>query len=130
MPLQNLYKCKQVVYCYLCILFTLSLQCCCCMFTCLSPFFLILMFLLYFCLFVDHVNKSIVLFLYINIYINISIYFKYRMLNANFSYIRCCIRVTLPSMAGIASYKRCDFIFIGNKLGTAKIISYFKTILM
>ena len=39
LPLRNLYKCKQTVYCYFCILFTLSLQYCCCMFTCLSPFY-------------------------------------------------------------------------------------------
>ena len=34
---KSLYICKQVVYCYLCILFTLSLQCCSRLFTCLSP---------------------------------------------------------------------------------------------
>ena len=37
-PLRNLYKCRQVLYCYFCILFTLSLQCCCCLFTSLSLF--------------------------------------------------------------------------------------------
>ena len=73
MPSRNLYKCKQIVCCNFFILFTLSVQCCCCMFTCLSLFlytdvvvdclllypFFILMLLLYFCLFIDHVNKLI-----------------------------------------------------------------------
>ena len=76
LPSRNFYKCKQVVYvivvCVFCLRF--SLQSCCCLFTCLSPFlyctvvvawlllylfFLILMLLLYFCLFIDYVNKSI-----------------------------------------------------------------------
>ena len=72
---KNVYvKCKQVVYCYLCISFTFGLaellltclvvypffilHCCNCLFTSLSSFF-ILMLLLYFCLFVDLVNKPI-----------------------------------------------------------------------
>ena len=62
----NLCKCCFLLFIYL-IMF--SLQCCCCMFTCMFSFFrlmlsvnflirfFILMFLLYFCLFVDHVSK-------------------------------------------------------------------------
>ena len=39
LPSRYLYKCKQVGFCNLCILFTLSLQCYCCLFTCLPLFF-------------------------------------------------------------------------------------------
>ena len=39
------------------------LLCCCCLFTCWSAFFFILILLIYFCLFVNYVNKPIVLFL-------------------------------------------------------------------
>ena len=57
--LEGEYLCRQVVYCYFCILFTLSLQCCCWLFICLFSFFIPLL-LLYFGIFVDHVNESII----------------------------------------------------------------------
>ena len=41
--LREIYKCTQVVYCYLCILLTLCLQCCWCMFTYLYPFFILML---------------------------------------------------------------------------------------
>ena len=39
MPSRNLYKCQQAFYYYFCILFMLSLQCYCCLFTCLFLFY-------------------------------------------------------------------------------------------
>ena len=44
-PSRNFNKYKEIVYCYFCILLTLSLQCCCYMFTCLSPFFTLMLLL-------------------------------------------------------------------------------------
>ena len=74
MPSRNLYECKQVVYCV--VWLRSFLQSCCCLFICVSATFIlhfivaclllnvifsILMLLLYFCLFIDHVNKSIII---------------------------------------------------------------------
>ena len=65
LPSRNLYKCKQVacsvvvVCCVYPLFFYTAL--CCCLFTSLTPFVFILMLLLYFGLFVDHVTKPIIL---------------------------------------------------------------------
>ena len=75
LPSRNLYKCKQSVYCYLCILFTFVLAKLLLPSLLVYPFFytalllssvyffipfFILMLLLYFCLFVDYVDNPII----------------------------------------------------------------------
>ena len=65
LPSRNLYKCKQVAWsvaaaCLSAIFYTTL---CCWLFTSLSPFY-ILMLLLYLCLFIDHVNKPIIILVF------------------------------------------------------------------
>ena len=62
-------ECKQVVYCYFCILFTLSMLCCCCLFSSLSLFYtdLVAIFLFIYVdhAFVYHFNNTISIFVII-----------------------------------------------------------------
>ena len=70
---RNLYNCKQVASCVFCLHLSRVVVAClfvyplfytaiyCCLFSSLSPYFLILTLLLYFCVFIKHVNKPIII---------------------------------------------------------------------